>query len=102
MDGKYTGEKVLLRDLSSTRTINLAVIYLDCEFVNGEVTVVISEQPLPMPGINLLIGNELAGTLMYPEIRVVDNPLSYNFELPDQTTYTFPACAITRSQKLKG
>ncbi|XP_069184883.1 uncharacterized protein [Procambarus clarkii] len=56
----YTGETVLITDLTATTSYPLATVYLECPFIRGKVQVAIREKPFPMPGIPLFLGNDLA------------------------------------------
>lgn len=96
----YTGERVLLRDLSAQPDMKLAKVFLQCELYNGEAVVAVNEAPLPVSGVNLILGNDLAGKLVYPEVHVVDSPLdtSPTLELDQKYPHIFPACAVTRSK----
>ena len=90
----FTGEKAVLTDLSQNQPYPLAKVYLKCPLKVGKVEVAVREQPLPVPGVQMLLGNDLAGELVVPTLRVSDTPLPVNTS--DLTVY--PACAVTRSQ----
>ena len=100
VENNYTGEKVLVQDLSSQPSLELAQVYLDSPLVTGDVKVALRSCPLPVEGINLLLGNDLAGNLVVPNLTVVDSPLpvSPTEEVEKELPYLFPACAVTRSQ----
>ena len=89
-----TGEKALLTDLSQDQPYPLARVYLKCPLLAGKVEVAVREKPLPVPGVHMLLGNDLAGELVVPTLRVSDTPL------PADSTVNplYPACAVTRSQ----
>ena len=90
----FTGGKALLTDLSQEQPYPLASVYLKCPWLEGKVEVAVKEKPLPVPGVHMLLGNDLAGELVVPTLRVSDKPL------PADTTINplYPACAVTRSQ----
>ena len=96
----YTGEKVILSDLSSHPSYPLAKVYIQCPLVSGEVQVAIKSDELPVPGVQLLLGNDLAGSLVVPNLTVVESPLetSPTEALDTATPHLFPSCAVTRSQ----
>lgn len=53
-----------------------------------------------MSEVNLILGNDLARKLVYPEVHVVDNPLesSPTQELDQTATHVLPACAVIGSK----
>ncbi|XP_069167682.1 uncharacterized protein [Procambarus clarkii] len=70
----YTGETVFITDLTATTPYPLARVHLDCPYVNGEVQVAVREKPFPMPGVQLLLGNDLAEDLQPTNLIVMDKP----------------------------
>ena len=77
-------------------------IYLSSDLVNGPVAVGI-RQTLPLKGVHLLLGNDLAGDKvvvnpLVTEILCMDqSPNPIEQELPD----LYPSCAITRAMAKK-
>ncbi len=100
VENNYTGEDVILQYLSAQSTLKLAHMYLDCPLVKGKVKVAITSQPLPLKGIHLILGNDLTGSLVVPNLTVVDTPLIENptQEIEKDQPYLFPTCAVTRAQ----
>ena len=100
IENHYTGEKVVLNDLTSTTTLMLAKIYLDCPLIKGYVIVGVREEELPVKGVGLLLGNDLVGKVVMPSLMVVDSPLveSPTKDLDVCQPHIFPACAVTRAQ----
>lgn len=102
IDRNYTGEKVILKDFSAHPVLHLAKIHLQTELVSGIVQVGVRESELPVQGVQFLLGNDLAGKLIVPNLTVVDRPLE---ESPtkdlDSHEHLFPLCAVTRSQRKK-
>ncbi|XP_037776259.1 uncharacterized protein LOC119573219 [Penaeus monodon] len=94
-----TGEKVWLEFIEGCAPKQLAEIHLDCDMVKGPVTVGVVDK-IPIPNASFLMGNDLAGDLIIPELRVTDTPLLYNntTELEMEQPYLFPGCAVTRSK----
>jgi len=94
-----TGEKVWLEYIEGSAPKHLAEIYLDCDMVKGPVTVGVVDK-IPIPNASFLMGNDLAGDLVIPVLRVTDTPLQYNntTELEMEQPYLFPCCAVTRSK----
>ncbi|XP_047479369.1 uncharacterized protein LOC125032316 [Penaeus chinensis] len=102
IETKYTGEKVLVKDLTSKISYKLANIFLTSDFVSGEIKIAVTENNFPIEGISLILGHDLAGKLVYPTINVVAKPLTYSptKELDQKQPHIFPVCAVTRSKKL--
>ena len=65
INDKLTGEKVNVKDLTGTISVPLAEVLLDCSTVTGTVKVGINYKKLAMEGIHMLLGNDLAGKLVY-------------------------------------
>ena len=92
---KFTGENVLVSDLTSTFNIPLAEVYLECPLIKSLVKVAVKKGKLPLPGVHLLLGNDLVGSLVVPNVITVDKPLNKNAH---DTTNPAPSCVVTRSQ----
>ena len=97
---KMTGKKITVCDLSSTQSLDLARVFLKCQLFQKEVEVGIWKDSMPVPGVDLILGNDLAGSMVVPPPEIT--------KLPSNTTPTvvedhlhpniFPLCAVTRSQ----
>ena len=96
LNQNYTGEKVFLRDLSATPSVHLAQVYLNCELIKGKVTVGVIDTELPVPGITMLLGNDLAGKLVLPKLIVSNEPLKENptLQLEAEQPLLFPTCVM--------
>ncbi|KAK4328633.1 hypothetical protein Pmani_000942 [Petrolisthes manimaculis] len=93
---KLTGEQVLLSDLSTSQVSHpLAEVYLECPFFNADVKVAVKYGVLPVKGVQLLLGNDLAGTLVVPNVTKVDEPLPEVLVKPPDVC---PTSAVTRAQ----
>jgi hypothetical protein len=85
-----------------TATVPLHKIQLSSDLVDGEV-IVGATRTLPVPGIDLLLGNDLAGD------KVVTNPILTNQPIMSGSSEAlendfpgiFPACVVTRSKAKK-
>ena len=66
INDKLTGEKVNIKDLTGASSVPLANIFLDCSIVKGNVKVGVNYKELPVEGIHMLLGNDLAGKLVVP------------------------------------
>ena len=94
----------ILLDTGASQSLILVVnvplhnISLSSDFVNGLVTVGI-RQTLPIKGVHLLLGNDLAGDKAVVNPLVTDTPCMDQLpdpidqELPD----LYPSCAVTRA-----
>ncbi|XP_068222362.1 uncharacterized protein [Palaemon carinicauda] len=70
-DFKLRHEYVTVSDLSTTKSMPLAEVNLQCPYYQGNVLIAVSRDPLPCSSIQLLIGNDLAGAIVNP---VVSDP----------------------------
>ncbi len=99
----FTGDTVIVIGLGGdTATVPLHKIQLSSDLVDGEV-IVGATRTLPVPGIDLLLGNDLAGD------KVVTNPILTNQPIMSGSSEAlendfpgiFPACVVTRSKAKK-
>ena len=90
------GASVLIQGVGlDVISVPLHQIFLKSELVSGPVIVGI-RPTLPVDGISLIMGNDLAGGRVQPDPQVISNPnkvLSANEGL----TQTFPTCVVTRA-----
>ncbi len=96
----YTGTDVLVRgiELSCIR-VPLHTVFLTSDLVSGPVKVGVRLR-LPVEGVSLILGNDLAGGMVFPHPIVTNTPVCEG-ELGSQFPSTFSACAITRAQARK-
>jgi len=72
--GSSTGTSVLVQGIGmEIINIPLHKINLKTDLVSGEVTVGIRQQ-LPVKGVSMILGNDLAGGKVYPDPIVTDVP----------------------------
>ena len=73
-------------------------VHLDCELVKATADVGVVES-LPIPGIDLLLGNDIAGAKAFPHPSVSSEPVSVpeTVSLEQQHPEVFNVCAVTRS-----
>ncbi|KAK3886275.1 hypothetical protein Pcinc_009579 [Petrolisthes cinctipes] len=100
VEENITGEKVILSDLSSEQSTELAKVFLKCNLFNKGVKVGIREQKMPISGIQLILGNDLAGSMVVPTPEIVKTPCAHSPTLVEDHIHPeiFPLCAVTRSQ----
>ncbi|XP_069160774.1 uncharacterized protein [Procambarus clarkii] len=70
----YTGETVLIMDLTATTPYPLARARLDCPFKQGEVQVAIRGKPIPMSGVQPVLGNDLAEDQQPANVIIKEDP----------------------------
>ena len=60
---------------------------------------------LPVEGVDMILGNDLAGGEVFPTPIVVSNPVGYRSvnqgDQLSQMPKVFPACVVTRAQSRK-
>ncbi|XP_076049398.1 uncharacterized protein LOC143030081 [Oratosquilla oratoria] len=94
----YTGNWVLVNGLTGGSRFPLCMLYLRSPITSGYVTLGVVDR-LPVKGVSLLIGNDLAGGVMLPNAVVSSRPSVENNtrQLEQEIPGLFPACAVTRS-----
>ncbi|KAJ8039062.1 hypothetical protein HOLleu_16653 [Holothuria leucospilota] len=103
-DSTSTGENVLIQGVEcGFISVPLHKINLKSDLVSGSVIVGV-RPTLPVKGVSLLLGNDLAGGKVVANAILTDKPCDYNNteQLEKEFPNLFPACAVTRamSQKL--
>ncbi len=100
----YCGSDVLVQgiELGIVR-VPLHYVNIQSDLVSGFVKIAVRSQ-LPIKGVDLILGNDLAGEKVLPFPEVVENPLSEPQNVVDSVsnlTSVFPACVVTRAQSRK-
>ena len=80
-------------------SVPLHSIHLKSDLVSGDVVVGL-RPTLPIEGVSLILGNDLAGEKVIPELQVISNPtvtkeVDGDAEIVSQV---FPSCAVTRAK----
>lgn len=100
----YCGSDVLVQGIAMrVEKIPLHNIYIRSEWVTGFVKVAVRAR-LPINGVILIVGNDLAGGKVFPLPEVIQNPLDEKSVVCKQDAVdlsVFPACVITRAQSQK-
>lgn len=103
-DASSCGVSVLVRGMElGCMKVPLHTVYLRSGLVSGRVELGVCSK-LPVDGVTLLLGNDLAGGKVFPLPVVIDSPeepLSDSSELFQKCPTLFPACAVTRAQSRK-
>lgn len=95
----FTGEQVILQDLTGNPSLPLAKIHLHSGLVFGDVVVGVRDDPLPVKDVQFLLGNDLAGSLVIPQPVVFPIPADVDpILMVDEEGSLFPDCVVTRSQ----
>lgn len=90
----------MLAGLASHVCYPLAKLYLDSPIYSGEVEVAVTYESHPIPGVHLMLGNDIAGSQVVPSPIVTQTPTipSPEKKEPDDV---FPICAVTRAQAFR-
>lgn len=94
----YTGSSVLVRGIElGCISIPLHSICLKSDLVSGCVSLGVRSK-LPVEGVSMILGNDLAGGKVFPSPIVSEDPVRSAQNGLVQCSATFPACAVTRAQ----
>lgn len=98
----YTGNDVLIRGFEMGCTpVPLHTVQLKSDLISGTVSIGVHSQ-LPVDGVSMILGNDLAGTKVFPYPIVSAEPnVSTQVVALSQFPMAFPACVVTRAQKKK-
>ena len=96
-----TGDSILMKGMElGLITVPRHIVEIDCKLVQGVVPVGIRPE-LPLKGVSMVLGNDLAGSRVWAEVPpppvVVSKPVVEDEDMPA----VFPACVVTRAQKKK-
>ena len=73
-------------------------VHIQSSLVTGFFPVAVCTE-LPIPGIVLLMGNDIAGGKITPTLEILDHPQCEGIQTSDRTPpVVFPACAVTRAR----
>lgn len=78
-------------------------VFLRCPLVTGPAKVALRDQ-LPVHGVDMILGNDLAGERVFPALEVFDSPMipASDPSLNDASKPSvYSACAVTRAQMRK-
>ncbi|XP_041461225.1 uncharacterized protein LOC121412478 [Lytechinus variegatus] len=104
LESCFTGMRTLIQDVNEGfKSVPLYDVELCSGLVSGRVTVGIVSR-LPMKGITMLLGNDLAGGKVQPSTVLSDVPVvdSKTEALKTAIPGIFPSCAVTRAQAMAG
>ena len=102
-ENSFTGANVLISGVEmGVLEVPLHEVYIKSSLINGNI--VIGMRPsLPVEGISLILGNDLAGERVMVDPRVVEKPRDdeETERLAEKFPGIFPASVVTRSMKAK-
>ena len=75
---KVLDENVIIKDLSSTVLLPLVEVNLDCPYSKGKVKLALRDEDFPLPDVQVILGNDLAGELLLPNLVICHNPIVEN------------------------
>lgn len=98
-----TGKKVLVKTLCGLECVPLVSIDLQSQLFKGQAIVGIVEE-LPVPGVDFLMGNDIAGgkVNILPVLSETPVDSGETQELEKQMPELFPVCAVTRARAASG
>ena len=94
-----TGTHVLIQGVElGIVSVPMHMIYLKSDLVSGAVVVGL-RPTLPIEGVSLILGNDLAGEKVIPDLQVVTEQEVMKKADGDTeaTSHIFPSCAVTRA-----
>lgn len=93
----FTGDSTVIDGVGGPIQIPYARVYLDSCYIKGFVIVAVTDR-IPLEGIALLLGNDLAGEQVFPNIKVTKLPSVHSptEQLEKEYPELFPICAVTR------
>ena len=98
-DQTSAGASVLIQGVGlDVMRVPLHQIHLQLDLVSGPVVVGVRPS-LPVKGVSLILGNDLAGGKVQPDLQVISNTEQILCSRPttDGVSDTFPACVVTRA-----
>ncbi|KAK3886585.1 hypothetical protein Pcinc_009233 [Petrolisthes cinctipes] len=108
-DNTFTGEEVDIVGIgTSSVIIPVHYVWIKSGFIKGRVKVGVSDK-LPVSGVDMLLGNDLAGNIVVPNPELVENPISekddkilepeiYEDKGKEEKIEIYPACVVTRAE----
>ncbi|XP_068214044.1 uncharacterized protein [Palaemon carinicauda] len=67
-------ENVIVRDLTDAKLLPLTEVFMVCPYVTGKVKMAVREGNFPLPNVQVLLGNDLAGELLLPNLIMYETP----------------------------
>lgn len=93
-------EFVLCKGVSGSSTCPIAEVNLSCPLFKGNCNVALLHE-IPIDGVDLLLGSDLVGGKVYPDVVIasgpLDDPIAGAIQDYNINNSTFTNCAVTRS-----
>uniref|UniRef100_A0A672HFT3 CCHC-type domain-containing protein n=1 Tax=Salarias fasciatus TaxID=181472 RepID=A0A672HFT3_SALFA len=97
----YCGYSVPLRGIEMGYTPRpVHKVYINSKLMSGIFPVAVCPA-LPIEGVVLLMGNDIAGGKVIPVLEVLDSPKYAEMDKPEADSKLFPSCVVTRAQGRK-
>jgi len=97
----FTGDSVLIQGIGlGTMQVPLHQVQLSSDIVSGPIVVGLRPS-LPVRGVSLILGNDVAGCRVEVNLCVSDSPYSDVADPLEDIPGLFPACAVTRAMNQK-
>lgn len=91
----FTGDRAIASTLGTKVPCPLARIHIDSPIFTGYRVVMVTDQPFDVPGVQLLLGNDVKRPDVILLPLVVDEPIE---SVEPAQSDAFPICAVTRAQ----
>ncbi|XP_064093712.1 uncharacterized protein LOC135206254 [Macrobrachium nipponense] len=91
-----TQDSVILKSIGGLTTVPRAKLHVDCNLFTGNTVVGVVDS-LPIPNIDFLLGNDIAGARVIPDPVVVDTPLIENPVKDLEEKAMFQSCVVEHS-----
>ena len=79
-DESNAGREVKCHGAGGEFSVPLHKLWLECGYVTGEEPVGVKES-LPVQGVDMLLGNDLAGSKVLPNLQMIENPAQEEIEI---------------------
>ncbi|KAI5627802.1 hypothetical protein C0J50_8349 [Silurus asotus] len=100
-EASYAGSDVLIQGIGmEVIRVPLHIVYLEMENISRLVKVAVRSE-LPVAGVSVILGNDVAGTRVFSLPEVVSEPVSISPSPNDMHSSVFPVCVLTRAQQRK-
>ncbi|XP_066965514.1 uncharacterized protein [Macrobrachium rosenbergii] len=94
-----TQDSVILKSIGGLTTVPRAKLHVDCNLYTGNTVVGVVDS-LPIPNIDFLLGNDIAGSRVIPDPVVVDTPLIENPVKELEENAMFQSCVVEHSLRI--
>ena len=103
-DDSFTGERIEVRGINYVSIVPVHYAWFVSGFVNGKVKVGVSDK-LAVSGVYMLLGNDLAGGRVVPDLKIAEDPVINDTFSPEiseekkiEKSAIYPACVVTKAR----